>query len=257
MPVRVFTPATSTGCLVWAHGGSWVSGSVEEWHLPCADLAALSGWTIVSVEYRLAPAHRHPAALQDILTALTWAGERLTGEGCELPLAVGGDSAGGTLAASAALARRDSGLRLNAQVLAYPPLDPACESSSYHRDPSAFPSRDRLLAAWRELAGMSDPSHSTARGYLTPWEVEDLAGLAPAILAVGSKDPVRDDVYRYADCLTEAGVPVSLRTFQGQGHGLFVTPHTGADRPKAFHRWIAAEIAASAEVPPIPEGEPR
>ncbi|NUP35445.1 MAG: alpha/beta hydrolase, partial [Streptomyces sp.] len=114
VPARVYLPhGRPVGLLVWAHGGSWQRGSAAEWHHSTAALAAWSGWSVISVDYRLAPRHRHPSAVQDILTALAWA----CGEAAGLPLAVGGDSAGGTLAASAALAARDRGLPLAAQVL--------------------------------------------------------------------------------------------------------------------------------------------
>lgn len=147
IPIRVFTPLGDDppDVLVWAHGGSWVSGSVEEWHGPCALMAALAAVTVVSVDYRLAPMHHHPAALLDILAALDWAQTRFA----PLWLGVGGDSAGGTLAANAAVARRNAGTPLAAQVLAYPPLDPTCDSAAYHAQPQVFPSRNRMLAAWR------------------------------------------------------------------------------------------------------------
>ncbi|MEU8193130.1 alpha/beta hydrolase fold domain-containing protein [Microbispora amethystogenes] len=104
VPVRVFQPDEgSRGLLVWAHGGSWHMGSVEQWHLATEELACVSRWTVISVGYRLAPQHRHPAQLDDVLTALAWA-EASFGEE-NGPLAVGGDSAGGTIAACRSLRR--------------------------------------------------------------------------------------------------------------------------------------------------------
>ncbi|MFC4116608.1 alpha/beta hydrolase fold domain-containing protein [Nonomuraea zeae] len=224
--VRVHEPAAGgerpAGRLVWAHGGSWQRGSAAEWHHATAALAARSGWQVISVDYRLAPRHRHPAAVRDVLTALTWAAEQAVGA----PLAVGGDSAGGTLAACAALAARDRGLPLAAQVLAYPPLDPSCASPSYHRRPHAFPQAALLRDAWRLWRGDGEPARDRdgTRLYSTPWEAPSLAGVAPAVLAVGGHDPVRDDVDAYAARLRGDGVPVRLLHLAGAGHGDLLRP---------------------------------
>ncbi|GJF28122.1 hypothetical protein KNE206_08220 [Kitasatospora sp. NE20-6] len=220
--VRVFRPDPAPhGWLVWAHGGSWRAGSVDGWHDGTADLAAAAGATVVSVDYRLAPGHRHPAALVDVLTALDWAQAQ-----SPTPVAVGGDSAGGTLAACAALVWRDRRRPLAAQVLAYPPIDPECRAPSYRRHPLAFPSRAGLIAAWRDHRGAL-PRHPAAHGatplYSTPHESDDLGGLAPAVLAVGSADPVADDVRGYAALLHAAGNTVELREFDGLPHGTFLT----------------------------------
>ncbi|KJK56984.1 alpha/beta hydrolase, partial [Saccharothrix sp. ST-888] len=138
--IRVFQAGPAPGgWLVWAHGGSWRSGSVAGWHSACADLARTADATVVGVDYRLAPDHPHPAALEDVLTAMDWAQQQ-----SETPIAVGGDSAGGTIAASAALIWRDRQRPLAAQVLAYPPMDPACRAQSFRRNPEMFPSRAGL-----------------------------------------------------------------------------------------------------------------
>ncbi|WP_345572345.1 alpha/beta hydrolase [Nonomuraea rosea] len=228
VPARVYLPEgrRPDGVLVWAHGGSWQRGSAAEWHDATAALATRSGWTVISVDYRLAPRHRHPSAVQDVLTALTWA----HGEAAGSPLAVGGDSAGGTLAAGAALAARDRRLPLAAQVLAYPPFDPGCGSPSYHRSPSAFPQAAALRRAWRAWRGDGVTAVHDADGtrlYATPWEAPTLAGVAPAVLAVGRDDPVHDDVEAYARRLREDGVPVRLLRPPGAVHGDVLRP----DRP--------------------------
>lgn len=153
LPARVYRPGTASpqGWLVWAHGGSWRAGSAQDWHGATAELARHSGFGVVSVDYRLAPDVRHPAMVEDILSTLTWAGEQQDGPaGAVSVLAVGGDSAGGTLAASAALVCRDRGVPLAAQVLAYPPLDPGCAAASYHRFPDLFPTASYLMAAWQD-----------------------------------------------------------------------------------------------------------
>lgn len=224
VPIRAFHPETgSGGLLVWAHGGSWVTGSLDQWHEATAELACVSGWTVISVGYRLAPLHHHPAQLDDVLTVLAWAEAN---HDRESPLlAVGGDSAGGTIAACAALVRRDRGMPLTAQVLAYPPFDPTCGAPSYQRDPTAFPSPQILRSAWRSYLGDSVPmERGGERLYATPLEAERLDGLPPAIIAVGELDPVIDDVTAYARALDEAGNDVTLRVFPGTSHAAFLSP---------------------------------
>jgi acetyl esterase len=214
VPARVFrSSGPARGWLVWAHGGSWIRGSVHGWHQPCADLAEQAGCTVVSVEYRLAPRHPHPAALNDFLTVLEWAATQTGDE----EVAVGGDSAGGTIAACAALTWRDQGRSLAAQVLAYPPMDPQCRASSYDLD--SFPTRVDMIEAWQTYRG---DGHDDA--YSTPFESTDLRGMAPALLAVGALDPVSGDVRDYANRLRTAGNSVDLKVFPGLPHGVFLPP---------------------------------
>ncbi|WP_326826466.1 alpha/beta hydrolase [Streptosporangium sp. NBC_01756] len=245
--VHVYRPEPTdrppAGRLVWAHGGSWQYGSALEWHHVTGTLAARSGWEVISVDYRLAPRHRHPDALQDILTALTWAEKGRAG----LPLAVGGDSAGGTLAACAALAARDRGLALDAQVLAYPPFDPDCGSPSFQSDPDAFPQAASLRRAWRAWRGSSGPAAHDENGtrlYSTPFEAVSLVGVAPAVLAVGTADPVRDDVLAYASRLRGDRVPVRLLRLPGVGHGDVLQPGS------PLLGRLAQELAALGGPPP-------
>lgn len=225
VPVLIHQPqgAGPPGWVVWAHGGSWQRGSAHDWRYMTARLAQTSGWGVVSVDYRLAPVHRHPAALVDILTALAWTRHQHNGQ----PIAVGGDSAGGTIAACAALVARDRRQHLAAQLLAYPPLDPACRAPSYHRTGSIFPSPDAMRTAWHVWRGHCPESAIAADGTplpSTPMEATTLRGLCPAVLAVGGHDPVRDDVRDYAAHLRRAGVPTSLQITPDAGHGDILQP---------------------------------
>ncbi|MDX2553714.1 MULTISPECIES: alpha/beta hydrolase [Streptomyces] len=241
IPVRVYRPGPNPyGWLVWAHGGSWQAGSVEYWHEPVMDLARVSGCTVVSTGYRLAPRHRHPAQLDDVLTALSWAGEQAEpGE----PVAVGGDSAGGTIAACAALARRDRGEPLAAQVLAYPPLDPDCAAPSYTREPGAFPSAEDLRRAWRGYRGASGTAvRDGERLHSTPLEAVRLDGLAPAILAVGDLDPVADDVTGYARRLEGAGNDVRLRVFPHTPHAVFLAADRSGPHDPPLRHWLGTAL---------------
>ncbi|MEJ2852394.1 MULTISPECIES: alpha/beta hydrolase [unclassified Saccharothrix] len=220
-PVRLFRPAGGgRGTLVWAHGGSWTGGSVAGWHEPCADVAALGGWTVVSVGYRTAPVHPHPAALTDVAAVVEWATERGGG-----PVAVGGDSAGATIATSVALALRGRPHAPVAQLLAYPPLDPECLSPTYARD--EFPNRADLRSSWRAYLGPTPLLDPPA----TPWHTDDLSGLPLTVLLVGDADPVVGDVRAYAARLTAAGVPTRLHEFTHMGHGEFL--RSGGSRLRA------------------------
>lgn len=247
VPVRVFTPGQPSGWLVWAHGGSWSRGSVEQWHAPCVDLAARSSCVVVSVDYRLAPRHQHPAPVDDVLTAMTWVRQQMEHEGTPPALlAVGGDSAGGTLAASAALTWRDHGHPLAAQVLAYPPFDPSCQAASY-KDVGRFPDRFTMRAAWAAHLGAGTAATSHSR-YASPLDAHAMENVASAILAVGDLDPVRDDVAAYAQRLRQANVHVIDRLFHDTGHGAFTAtePHSppasvrtaGEHRP-TMRTWLA------------------
>ncbi|MFI1734083.1 alpha/beta hydrolase [Streptomyces acidicola] len=241
IPVRVYRPGPNPyGWLVWAHGGSWQAGSVEHWHEPVADLARVSGCTVVSTGYRLAPRHRHPAQLDDVLTALSWAEQQAEpGE----PVVVGGDSAGGTIAACSALVRRDRGEPLAAQVLAYPPLDPDCAAPSYTRVPGAFPAAEDLRQAWRQYRGANGTAvRADQRLHSTPLEAGRLDGLAPAILAVGDLDPVADDVTGYARRLEEAGNDVRLRVFTSTPHAVFLTADRSDPHNPPLRHWLGTAL---------------
>ena len=232
VPVRIYRPARpGRDWLVWAHGGSWRAGSVAGWHDACADLADQSSHTVVSVGYRLAPRHPHPAALTDVLRAMDWAESQAEQESQGGAIMVGGDSAGGTIAACAALVWRDRDRPLAAQVLAYPPLDPKCAAPSYRRFPDAFPDRVTLINAWRDYRSVADPTFP-----ITPFEAADLTGLAPAIIVVGALDPVADDARAYATLLRAAGDKAELHEFPDLGHGAFLTD-------RALRRWLGTTLS--------------
>lgn len=206
------------GWIVWAHGGSWHQGSAVDWQRATGSLAALSGRNVLSLDYRLAPQDRHPAAVLDMLTAVRWVRQIAPGS----PISVGGDSAGGTIAALAAIAARDRGEALHSQLLAYPPIDPECRAASYHGEHTAFPPPERLRAAWRSWNGSSQAAAQAADGtrlLVSPRDADSLVGVCHAVLVVGDRDPVRDDVADYADRLRNAGVRVDHRVLPGVEHG--------------------------------------
>lgn len=258
---RVHLPLRApVGWLVWAHGGSWRSGSAQEWRHATTDLARVSGCLVVSVDYRLAPRHAHPAPVEDVLTALAWVRSMAGHNGMPLPVAVGGDSAGGTIAATAAIAAAAAGERLDAQVLAYPPMDPECRADSY-RTATAFPGAEWLRESWRAHRREGPTAVRDGRTlYSSPLEADRLAGVAPAVLAVGDADPVREDVADYAHRLCEAGGSVQLHVLPRTRHGAFlasVSEATGIRHllgTALYQRFTSADTTAST-IEPTTQGE--
>jgi acetyl esterase len=215
--VRVYEPAGEQAAVtvVWLHGGGWVLGDLDTGDASarrvCAHLAA----TVVSVDYRLAPEHPHPAPLTDAHAALRWAATLRPSD----RLVVGGDSAGGGLAAGAALLARDFGPRLDAQLLFYPGLDPSMSRPSVAENADG-PFLTRADLAWFWERYLTDPA---LRGdpSVALLEAGDLDGLAPAVVATAELDPLRDEGRAHADALEAAGVAVRRLEGTGLVHGWF------------------------------------
>jgi acetyl esterase/lipase len=216
VPVRVYAPAGPVArVVVWLHGGGWVVGDLDTHDPLCRHVANVVGATVVSVDYRLAPEHPHPAGLDDAVTALRWAAGRWPG----VPLVVAGDSAGGGLAAGAALRARDEGgPALAAQLLAYPALDPtqALPSVAENADGMFLSAAD--MRAFYDLyvpgALAEDPTVALLRA-------DDLSGLPPAVVCTAEFDTLRDEGDAYAERLRAAGVPVRHLPGPGLVHGYF------------------------------------
>lgn len=226
VPVRIYQPVRRTGApaVLYAHGGGWSIGSLDGADGICRTLAARTGFTVVSVDYRQAPEHPYPAPLDDVWTALTW----LAGEDCELAvdperIAVAGDSAGGNLAAATALrARSEDGPRIAAQLLVYPALDDAADLPSYRTFAEAplLTTRD-VRWFWRLYLGEAADSEAT---YARPGAAARLEGLAPTAVLTAEQDPVRDDGEQFARRLARAGVPTWTKRYEGVYHGFFAFP---------------------------------
>jgi acetyl esterase/lipase/galactose mutarotase-like enzyme len=207
-------PVGTRPVVVWLHGGAWVLGDLDTVDPICRRVANALRAVVVSVDYRLAPEHPHPAALDDTMAALRWAAERWP----DAPLVVGGDSAGGGLAAGAALRARDEGgPRLAAQLLVYPALDPTRSSASMTENADGpFLTAADMAAAYAayvpgELA--QDPRVAVLGA--------QLHDLPPAVVATAELDPLRDEGDRYAELLAAAGVPVTRLSGPGLVHGYF------------------------------------
>jgi acetyl esterase len=214
LPIRIYRPADAHGLLVYFFGGGWTLGTIDTSDGVCRALANAAGCVTVSVGYRLAPEHKFPAAVHDCFAATGRLADHLSG-----PVAVGGDSAGGNLAAGVTLLARDSGLRLAHQLLVYPNTDYLSDTASLREntDPSFF-NRTSVDWYWRHYLGApEDGAHPLA----SPLRAADLAGLPPATVITAEYDPLRDQAEQYAHRLRDEGVPVELTRYRGMVHGFF------------------------------------
>jgi acetyl esterase len=223
IPVRVYRPSTeeTLPALVFFHGGGWVIGSLESHDPTCRELAQRTGCAVVAVDYRLAPEHRHPAAADDCYAALCGVASRAGELGVDAErLAVGGDSAGGNLAAvTALLARERSGPRLAFQLLVYPVTDADFTRASYEENAEGYLlTRAAMQWFWDHYA--PDPG-TRAAPTAAPLRAPDLRGLPPALVQTAEFDPLRDEGEAYAARLREAGVPVTVSRYDGMIHGFF------------------------------------
>jgi acetyl esterase len=226
VPARAYWPQTCdepAGCIVWLHGGGWCLGDLEGFDRVSRSLANAACARVLTVDYRLAPEHPHPAGLEDAEAAVAWArgagAEQLGYDpGC---VAVGGDSAGGNLAAIAVRKAGDldrPGLR--AQLLVYPATDAAMDTPSYR----AFADGPMLTAeemrrCWATYLGPDGAAPDREHPDVSPLRAGDLGGLPPTIVIVAANDPLCDDGIAYADRLREAGVECELGIYRDMTHG--------------------------------------
>jgi acetyl esterase len=240
-PGRLYVPteATTPGpLLVFFHGGGWVYGDLDSHDPPCRFLAERSGVRLLSVDYRLAPEHPFPAAYDDAVAAYSWVVENAASLGADVTrLAVGGDSAGGNLAAVTAIEAARAELPLAFQLLVYPGTDVTRHTESRrlfgHDLYLTEEFMDRALDQYLpDPADRSDPR-------VSPLLADVPAGLAPAYVATAGFDPIRDQGEAYARRLSDAGVEVELRRFPDQIHGFLNVVGVGRSA-----RAASAEVAA-------------
>jgi acetyl esterase len=226
IPARIYTPKQLrktdglAPCLVFYHGGGWVIGDLDSHDVVCRKLAHEGELIVISIDYRLAPEHKFPAAVDDAVTAVKWVAANAKQLGIDAArLMVGGDSAGGNLAAVVALAARDGdGPKLAGQVLIYPATDFGWSHPS-HREPETSILLTHSVIRWFGNHYLGDADINDWRA--SPARAKTLAGLPPAYLLTAGGDPLRDEGDEYAKRLKEAGVPVAYKHFPGQFHGFF------------------------------------
>jgi acetyl esterase len=195
--------------LVFAHGGGWVLGTLDSAGSICRDLARRAGCVVVSVDYRLAPENPFPAAVEDVSTAVSWVSQHADSFGGDPDrIAVGGTSAGGTLAAATALRARDAdGPALAHQLLCYPATDYAFDTDSY-RENADGPLLTKADMEWFWAQYLRSPVDE-ANPYAVPMRAADVTDLPSATVVTGGFDPLRDDGFAYADRLDHGGADVT------------------------------------------------
>ena len=226
VPLRLYRPAglpAAAPVLVYFHGGGWTIGDLDTHDVLCRELALGAACAVVAVDYRLGPEHRFPAAVDDAVAATRWVQAQAAALGLDASrLALGGDSAGGNLAAVVALALRDDPGNAPAprlQLLVYPATDMRCGAPSHQHNGEGY-----LLT--RDTVGYFR-GHYAAPGQWADWRASpllhpDLSRLPPALVLTAGFDPLRDEGRAYADALSAAGTPAQYVCFERQIHG-FIT----------------------------------
>jgi acetyl esterase/lipase len=225
--VRLYRPAGGeTSVLVWIHGGAFMTGDLDSCDVVARSFAKRAQSAVLSVDYRLAPENPFPAAIDDAWRATVWASKRFD------KVAVGGDSAGGNLAAAAALRARDSDLVLAMQVLVYPVLSSDTTNSYYETFPQRYAnfcgrkafgatSLANIRNMWETY--IPDPTQRLLQD-ASPLRAASLAGLAPVLMILAEHDILREDGEEYIRRLETNGVPVEVHRYEGQLHGFISFP---------------------------------
>ena len=244
---RVYTPEGSPpmGVLVYFHGGGWVLGDLESHDHVCRALANGAGCVVVSIDYRLAPEHVFPAGAEDCYAATKWVAENAAALGADASrMAVGGDSAGGNLAAVVSMMARDrGGPAINFQLLIYPVTDCALDTPSqkeFAADGYAL-SRADMEWFWKNYL---DPGVEKNNPYACPLRAKNLKGLPPALVLTASHDPLRDEGERFAERLIAAGVKVTCTRYEGVTHA-FISFADALDKGKEGLRQAADGLRAA------------
>lgn len=239
VPVRLYQPGPQRppSTVVFLHGGAWTVGDLESHDGACRRIATGTGAAVLAVDYRRAPEHPWPAAVDDAVTALRWTAARY-----RRPLAVMGDSSGGNLAALASLRLRDEGGPVpDLQVLAYPNTDLTLSQPSVKEKATGW-GLDADFVAWGAANWVPDPAR---RGdpAVSPLFAPDLTGLPSAVVVTAEHDPLRDEGDAYARRLADAGVTVRHRCEPGMVHG-FLTLDTVSPAAAAAAARLIADVAA-------------
>ena len=247
VPVRVYEPgADESGerpLILYFHGGGWVIGSVDTHDPTCRKLAEESGYTVVSVDYSLAPEHPFPEGLQDCYAALRWASEKAPELNAEGGIIVAGDSAGGNLAAATALLARDrEGPQIDYQLLVYPSTGKADETDAYEENAEGYFLRRNDMEWFREQYFGDEIDKGNV--YARPRLAEDLSELPPATVVTAGFDPLRDDGAAYAERLEGSGSSVTHHHYEDMIHGFFsmLAGPANLERGHEAHEDVVADL---------------
>ena len=247
IPVQIYTPEGRAPfpVLVYFHGGGWTIGDTTSWDSFCRSLCNASGCVTVSVDYRLAPEHKFPAGPEDCYAATKWAAENAASIGSDpARVAVGGDSAGGNLAAVVALMARDrGGPKISFQLLIYPATDAGLDTPSQQQfqDDGYILSKKDMIWFWGHYLN-SDKDKTNP--YACPAEASSLRGLPPALVVTAGFDPLRDEGETYAARLQEAGAETECVRYEGVTHGFVLMGAVLDEARKAITDMGAALKAA-------------
>ena len=246
IPLRFYRPLGAAAAavlpvLVYYHGGGWTIGDLDTHDTLCRELCNLSGCAVVAVDYRMGPEHRFPAAVDDVLAATRWVRREAAALGIDpARLAVGGDSAGGNLAAVVAIAARDAGdLPVAFQLLIYPATDMRCVHPSHTSNGQGYLLTSDTIRYFHDQY-ITDAAHDLD-WRASPLLREDLVGLPPALVLTAGYDPLRDEGLDYARALSAAGNRTSYVCFERQIHG-FITMGRLLDEANAAVSMCAAEL---------------
>lgn len=246
IPIRIYTPAGKpNGILVYFHGGGWVVGDLTSHDYVCRVFTNETGCTVVAVDYRLAPEYKFPAGPDDCYAATQWVSKNAASLGSDADhIAVGGDSAGGNLAAAISLMARDrGGPRIRHQMLIYPVTDCAMDTPSYKEFTADGFVLSKLDMEWfwnYYIPHAKDRENP----YASPARARDLKNLPPAHIITASHDPLRDEGEAFAELLKKADNKVKVKRYEGVVHG-FVSLQAAIDQGKTATRELSEELKAS------------
>lgn len=239
VPCRVYRPESGAPVILYVHGGGWVLGDLDTHDRFARELALRTGWGVVAVHYRRAPEHPYPAALDDVETALRWVRAHAAGHELDASTLVGvGDSSGANLVAGMSV--RAPGAFAH-QVLAYPSLDPACDSGSFTSEDIALLSADGMRWYWDAYAPTAELRINPE---VAPAYASDVSSMPPTLLVTAEHDVLRDEGEAFAARLAQAGVPVVAQRSLGVAHGFWRRPWNFAEADACLDQ-LAAHLARS------------
>jgi acetyl esterase/lipase len=257
LTARIYTPASEAPLplVLYFHGGGWVVGSIDADDATARGLAAHAQALVVSVQYRLAPEHRFPAAWEDALAAYEWLlGNAACLQGDATRIAIAGEGAGGHLALSTTLEARNRGLPMPRHVLAISPVTQTSTNTASYLEHAIARPLDRATMVWffDKLVALREELQDPRLLLVDA----DLAGLPPVTLVTARIDPLRSDAAKLRDALLRAGVPVEWRDYEGVTNGFFNTAAVVA-RARQAHAYAGQRLAAALMAPGAEPGRRR